>query len=115
MAIGYGVPVPKGKTRKQQKAKRDREDANQLKAFRDAVWRREEDAMIGYEAHVPNIVQAMARCQNCGAIVRRGPGIILTGEVHHRIGRRHKATRYDPDNGILLCRGCHNDAHRREF
>ena len=43
----------------------------------------------------------------------------MTGEVHHRISRRHKATRYDPDNGVLLCNhlvnNCHEKAERGEI
>ena len=99
--------IPKGPTVKQQKAKKDREDAKQLKAFRDAVWLREADCL------------GWACCQWCGAAVYRGPLHIFTGEVHHRISRRHKATRYDPDNGVLLCNflvnGCHERVERGEI
>ena len=96
MAVGYGVPVPKGKTRKQLKARKDREDAKALKAFRDAVWLRE--CVEGW--------RMTAGCQRCGRIVVRGSDY-RPGEVHHIIGRRAKATRYDPANGVLLCRDCH--------
>jgi HNH endonuclease len=108
MAIWYGVPVPKGKTRKQLKARKDREDAKLLKRFRDDVWAREAtcDPIFGW-----------ANCEHCGAHVSREP--VMTGEVHHRISRRHKATRYDPDNGVLLCNhlvnGCHERAERGEI
>ncbi len=106
MAVGYGVPVPKGKTRTQVKAKRDREDAQALKAFRDACWHREElkQEWIGSTFQ-------WARCQSCGVVVQRGHGVFLTGEIHHRIGRRNKATRFDPSNGVLLCNALVNDCH----
>lgn len=106
MSIDYNaLAIPKGRTRKQIKAKKDREDAEQLKAFRDAVWERESDCL------------GWAHCQSCGAAVYRGPLHILTGEVHHRIFRGNKATRYDPDNGVLLCNhlvnNCHEKAERK--
>ncbi len=102
MAIGYGVPAPKGKTRKQLKARKDREDAKRLKVFRDDVWSREAtcDPIFGW-----------AKCEHCGVTVSRYRSEPLTGEVHHRIGRRNKATRYDPDNGVLLCNARLNDCH----
>ncbi len=114
MAIGYGVPAPKGKTRKQLKSRKDREDAKQLKAFRDSCWERERlKAAAETYSGIP-------RCQNCRAVVHRGESSlsIWHGEIHHRIGRRAKASRYDPDNGVLLCAGpgtkdCHGQAHRK--
>ncbi len=108
MAIGYGVPVPKGKTRKQVKAKRDREDAKALKHFRNLVWSREAEKNGSF---APGNYYAC--CQQCGRLVTRHPLCILTGEVHHRIGRRNKATRYDPANGVLLCNVLVNDCHRK--
>ncbi len=109
MAIGYGVPVPKGKTRTQVKAKRDREDAKALRHFRDRVWDREAENGAG-EANV------YARCQHCGTLVTRG--FLLTGEVHHRIPRSRctPEQRTDPSNGVLLCNhlinNCHDKAQR---
>lgn len=104
MAIGYGVACPKGKTRKQLKARKDREDAKQLKAFRDAVWKRERVRCGSFGGE-------WAHCQHCGEWVQRG--FLLTGEVHHRIYRGNKATRYDPDNGVLLCNHLINNCHER--
>jgi len=108
MAIGFGVACPKGKTRKQVKAKRDRADAKALKQFRDAVWKRE-----GVENYCEGDSRELGRCQKCHRIVGRGGGDVMTGEVHHRIGRRHKAHRYDPDNGVLLCNHLVNNCHAR--
>ena len=73
MAIGYGVAVPKGKTRKQLKARKDREDAKQLKAFRDAVWKREETALMGYASSDPSV----GHCQSCGVTVTRSYLMVL--------------------------------------
>ena len=110
MAIGYGVAVPKGRTRKQLKARKDREDAKQLKVFRDAVWLRESQLLMNKN---PNWISInVAACQHCGHLVQRMPDL-LTGEVHHRISRRHKATRYDPDNGVLLCNHLVNNCHEK--
>ena len=105
MAIGYGVACPKPKTNRQLKAKRDREDAKALRQFQDAVWAKAlSNGLWGY-----------AFCADCDAAVSRDGIYKPLGHVHHLISRRHKATRHDPENGILLCRACHNKRHRREF
>jgi hypothetical protein len=109
MAIGYGVAVPKGKTRKQITARKQRNDAKGLKAFRDAVWARE-SARLSREDES----REWARCQHCARFVMQADGH-RHGEVHHRIGRRAKATRYDPANGVLLCHDCHGKAQRHEI
>lgn len=111
MSIDYNrLAIPKGKTRKQVKARKDRADAKQLKAFRDAVWLREA------EKTWPGLLPIYALCQHSGEIVHRGEQI-LTGEVHHRIFRGNKSTRYDPANGVLLCNhlvnNCHEKAERK--
>ena len=111
MSIDYSqLAQPKGKTRAQLKAKRDREDAKQLKAFQDGVWNREATLSNG-----GNITPQVARCQQCGDLVVRVIGSPRFGHVHHNISRRHKATRYSISNGQLLCRSCHNSVHGREF
>ncbi len=99
-------PKP-AKTIKQLKARKDREDAKQLKAFRDAVWAREQlrDGSYG--------LAQWAACQHCHRWVFREEGREPSADVHHRIGRRNKATRYDPGNGVLLCNHLVNDCHRR--
>lgn len=106
-----GIPIPKPEPRRVAKARKDREDAKQLKAFRDAVWERE-------HAKEPTATQgAYARCQHCRQWVWRESSapLFLQGEVHHRIGRANKATRYDPDNGVLLCHQDHGKAQRHEI
>ena len=108
MAIGYGSAVPKGKTRKQLKTKRDRADAKGLNAWRDAAWK----AQPGGDD-----IDQWGRCAECDRIVyRRRPFTHANiGQVHHIISRRHLATRTDPSNAEILCRGCHNARHGREF
>jgi len=109
MAIGFGVACPKGKTKKALKAKRDRADAQQLKAMQDAVWKRECDKL-------PFMSLDGAKCQDCGKWVYRDAfDAWCRGHVHHVVSRRHKATRYSVRNGRLLCRACHNRTHGREF
>ncbi len=103
MAIGYGQPVPKPEQRKRTKARKDRADAKGLKAFRDAVWAR---GRICWHAG-----RELARCERCRHVVTRGDDGPMTGDVHHRIGRRDKAHRYDPSNGVLLCNHLVNDCH----
>lgn len=111
MAIDYSqLAIPKGKTRKQVKARKDREDARKLKAFRDAVWQREHDKMAD-----PFAPSYFAKCQDCRAWVDRRRGASIPGHVHHVMSRREKALRTVPSNGRLLCRRCHNKRHRREF
>lgn len=100
--------IPKPKPRKAVKAKKDRKDARQLREFQDAVWKREHDKIEFADA------PTFARCQDCYAWVNRSSES-QAGHVHHMVSRRHKAKRYDPANGRLLCRLCHNAVHGREF
>lgn len=97
-----GQPIPKPEPAKRVKARKAREDAKKLKAFRDAVWKRERfDVVEGVE---------IAKCQHCGRVVGRDSHG-QSADVHHIVGRRIKATRYDPVNGALLCNGSVNDCH----
>lgn len=112
-AIARAGGIAKGRTRRAVKLRKAREDQRKLKAFRDAVWARENLIAGGF-----GLGDAMvAWCQSCGRVVNRGPRFILTGEVHHRIFRGNKATRYDPNNGVLLCNhlvnNCHEKAERK--
>lgn len=101
-AIGKGEPLKRTRNRKR------RTDAEKLETFRDAVWLREVTKANGGGLCEVDI----ARCQRCFELVVRTP-TRLTGHVHHRISRRHKATRYDPDNGVLLCDSTVNDCHAK--
>lgn len=114
MSIDWNaLAIPKGRTRKQIKARKNREDAKQLKAFRDACWKREADKMFGWTMVDPEYVARVGRCQNCDSFVHRYEDAPMTGEVHHRIYRGNKATRYDPNNGVLLCNHLVNNCHER--
>jgi septal ring factor EnvC (AmiA/AmiB activator) len=108
MAVGF----PKPEARKRAKARAKREDAKRLKAFRDAVWARESARWTAPDG--------LAKCQRCGTWVKRATDAWVRGEVHHRIGRRQKTTRYDPRNGVLLCASlgsndCHGRIQRKEI
>lgn len=105
---------PKPEARTRTKARKARQDAKQLRAFRQVVWARERAKL--------SLDSAGAYCQYCGLMVvepSSGIGGCVFGEVHHRIGRRAKASRYDPDNGVLLCgvfgNNCHGRAQRHEI
>ena len=52
------------------------------------------------------VIHAAGRCAICGT------GAML--EAHHIISRSHKATRHAVENGILLCRIHHFDAHKNK-
>ncbi len=112
MACG-GVPVPKPEPMKRTEARKDREDAKRLKAFRLAVWAREQDKLPWNEA---DPVKDWARCQHCNRAVWIDAGPYF-GEVHHRIPRSicTSAQRYDPANGVLLCRTCHQAAQEHRI
>lgn len=56
-------------------------------------------------------MRAKWKCERCGSRPdKRGL------HTHHFIRRRFRAVRYDPDNGIALCLGCHQyfDENREE-
>ena len=44
-------------------------------------------------------IRAGYKCEYCGNL--------KTLNSHHIFSRRHRATRWDIDNGICLCSGCH--------
>lgn len=69
-----------------------RTDRKKLIEKLDAVWR-----WIVKE-------RGQGRCQYNGCC-NRGE------EAHHIFSRRNMSVRFDPDNGILLCRHCHRFAH----
>lgn len=102
--------IPKPEPRKRVKAQKDREDAKQLRAFRDACWERQ--IAVAGGGIIPGDGY-WSFCESCmGPVFERGYRL---GQVHHKISRRHKSSRYDPSNGELLCRKCHNERHGREF
>ncbi len=102
MSIDYqALPLPKPEPRKRVKARKQREDAKRLQAFRDAVWAREQHGVYPDQ---------WGACQRCGGFVIRTSSLDWNrGEVHHIIPRSRctKADRYNPANGTLVCRPCH--------
>lgn len=104
----YATQKPgRGQTVKAVKAKKDRGDAKKLRAFRDAVWGREQLRWFMASGSM------VARCQRCEVAVYRD--IEPFGEVHHKIPRSTctPEERYDPSNGVLLCGHMQNDCHGR--
>ncbi len=92
MTISYeGFKYPKGSRLTDADAK-DKTDAKRAKAFRDAVWTRDE-----------------GKCQACGRHCTR----TLTlrgnrGEVHHLRSRRAAPEDlYNPTRAVLVCATCH--------
>jgi 5-methylcytosine-specific restriction endonuclease McrA len=45
----------------------------------------------------------IGKCENCG----RKDNL----QIHHLFSRRYMALRYDPDNILVLCSGCHFHFH----
>jgi len=103
MSIDYNVlAIPKGRTVKQVRAKAKRADTKSLKAWRDAAWN-----LIT----INGCIEACCADCRCSVFRNREP----FGHVHHEVSRRHKATRTDPRNAVIVCRKCHNQRHGREF
>ena len=61
-------------------------DRKRLEKKLDAVWSEK--------------VRAKGYCEHCGARDK-------TLQAHHLYSRKHKGTRWDIDNGVCLCVGCH--------
>lgn len=106
MAIGYGVAVPKGEPLKTIRKRAKRKDTAALKAWRDAAWKQQPGG---------EDLNQWGFCAECDRLVIRQQGHDQHGHVHHKISRRHKATRTAASNAVILCRRCHNHAHGREF
>lgn len=105
MAVGYGVPVPKGKTVKQLRSRAKRQDRKAMKAWRDAAWKAQPGGDDIYQWGI---------CADCSCIVYR-TCYQPVGHVHHVRSRRHKETRTAASNAEIVCRGCHQKRHGREF
>ena len=60
-------------------------------------------------------VRMKGHCEMCKK-THREDGKPLTLNAHHIMGRRHRATRWDLENGLCLCWYCHNNkAHSGDF
>lgn len=92
------TPIPKPEPLKRQKARKAREDTKRAKAFREAVWERDE-----------------GRCRVCGSLVSlfaASAAWWLVGHVHHiKLRSLAKREKYDPSNGALVCQSCHAKIH----
>lgn len=100
MAIGYGVACPKPSGQRLQAKDAARKlDEKKLKAFRAAVWKRDE-----------------GKCRLCGRRVKRTLELEpLRGEVHHLRGRNvAPEDRYTVSRALLVCLECHGKAGRKE-
>jgi len=47
-------------------------------------------------------VRSKKQCELCGKL-----GEVKDFDAHHIIRKTHEATRYDLNNGVCLCKGCH--------
>lgn len=107
MAIDYSVfnglscALPKGPSRLDQKAEKDKQADKAADAFRAAVWKRDG-----------------GKCRKCGATVAKTLELMpKQGHVHHLAKRsKVKALLTDVRNGILLCATDHQEVeHKRLF
>lgn len=108
MAIGYGVACPKGEALTKTRERAKRHDGYGLKAWRNEAWSKQPGGAD---------VDQWGHCGDCQRVVyRRRPFCDPSvGQVHHIVSRRHRKTRVDPNNAVILCRACHNKRHGREF
>lgn len=84
-----GYSRPKNCTKKQDSVKRKKESSDAwLNKQLDKRW--------------SEAVRLQGYCSYCG---KRRPEVVL--HAHHIFSRRHFATRWDIDNGVCLCTGCH--------
>lgn len=92
-----GFPKP---SRIDDRVKYRRDNDRQSTAFRQKVWQRDHGC-----------------CRCCGRAVLRTIELDpRRGECHHIVRREHRATRYDPRNGVLLCLSpCHEAVTRHEI
>ena len=86
-AARVGKAIAKGKTRLEAQVSADRTDALAERAFRAAVWKRDQ-----------------GKCRVCGCrVVRTLTVTPKRGDVHHIAPRAVRAVRFDPRNGLLVC------------
>lgn len=98
-------------TRRQQKARQQRQDAKARKACVEAVWTRARMK----DGWLPD--SEYAQCEQCGDIVWRDGVLYFSGHVHEKRARSLGGNPHDPDQCELLCYSCHfngpSGAHRR--
>src|SRR3990167_2752596 len=89
-----GLALPKPRARVLDRAAYKLELEAKARAFRRAVWLRDN-----------------GRCRACLRLVRRTINLVPErGEVHHRRGRNvAPQNRYNVKEAVLLCLACHRD------
>ena len=85
-----GYKRPKNCTKKQESAtKKKKASDSWLNKQLDQLWSK-------------CVRESVGRCELCG---RTSPEVVL--HAHHIYSRTHRSTRYDLDNSVCLCMGCH--------
>lgn len=78
-------------TRLAEKEAKRKDDTKAEREWRKAVWKRDE-----------------GKCRWCKRKVAKTIELVAErGECHHVVGRANEATRWEPRNGMLLCKTCH--------
>lgn len=91
-AARRGQPIPKGPSRLDVKEAKAVDESKAEARWKKTVWARDK-----------------GRCRCCKTRVEKTIELIPErGEVHHVKGREHKPTRWDPRNGLLLCKRDHD-------
>ena len=98
MAIGFGQACPKPRPRVLDRQQQKREDEQKQRGFIAAVWK-----------------NAGGKCEWCGVKVIKTLSLDpKQGQVDHIKPRsRAPELKFDPKNGRLLCRVCHDTRHGR--
>ena len=82
-------------TRRQEQARKARQQAKARRICTDAVWSR-----------------AGGRCESCGCPVQRGGTYWrVIGHVHEIVPRSRGGDPTDPATCVLVCPSCHRQAH----
>ncbi len=96
------------RTRQQDRARQQRQDAKARRSCTDAVWARD---------GVVNGKDTWAECHYCGVPVARVGGWWWTGHVHEELARSLGGDPHNPAGAVIACHGCHfpgpSGAHRR--
>ena len=84
-----GYKRPKNCTKKQESVTKKKHNSDSwLNKQLDKLW--------------SEVVRSKGECELCG---RKPPEVVL--HAHHIYSRTHRSTRYDLENSVCLCMGCH--------
>lgn len=92
-----GYKRPKNCTKKQESATKKKQESATKKKQESDSWLNKQLDKLWSEA-----VRSKGYCELCG---RKPPEVVL--HAHHIYSRTHRSTRYDLDNSVCLCMGCH--------